>query len=307
MTDFGSDVPFGGVSEKLEEHYGISVPYSAAREITGRHAEAVKGREKLLNGIPDKIGTEYIIAETDGTMIPVLEKTDEAGGAERGGLRKTRKGKWKEARLTLAHPAGSVTPYFGCTLGGPDDAGDCLMNCAVRSGLGRNTEVHGVGDGAPWIFRRIDRVFGGRAGYLVDFYHLCEYLSSASKVCAPDDYSDFFSGLKQLMRENRSADVLEKLKPHIEPDSVPDEKAPVRRCHRYIGNRPGQFNYKEASGKGLPVGSGEIESAHRYIIQDRIKIAGAWWKEENAQNIIALRILRANGEWEDYWENNKAA
>jgi hypothetical protein len=32
---------------------------------------------------------------------------------------------------------------------------------------------------------------------------------------------------------------------------------------------------------GLPIGSGEIESAHRYVIQNRLKIAGAWWKMEN--------------------------
>jgi len=90
--------------------------------------------------------------------------------------------------------------------------------------------------------------------------------------------------------------------PYTEPASVNDDKAPVRRCIRYIMNRPGQSDYKEAVENGLPVGSGEIGSAHRYIIQKRLKIAGAWWDENNAKNMLSLRVLRANGDWEGYWK-----
>jgi len=48
---------------------------------------------------------------------------------------------------------------------------------------------------------------------------------------------------------------------------------------------------------------GEIESAHRYVIQERLKIAGAWWKEDNAQNMLGLRTIRANNDWDDYWDS----
>ena len=51
------------------------------------------------------------------------------------------------------------------------------------------------------------------------------------------------------------------------------------------------------------------KSAHRYIIQDRLKLAGAWWTDENAYNMLALRTLRANNAWESYWDrlNHQAA
>ncbi|MCP4348241.1 MAG: hypothetical protein GY795_22360 [Desulfobacterales bacterium] len=307
VTDFGADVPFGKVSGKLEEHYGISIPYSAAHDITEKHAKEIKDNEILRNVIPGEPGVESVIAETDGTMVPVTDTADKVTEGEPADRRKTGKGRWKEARLTLTHPEGSVNPFFGCTPGGPDEAGDQLLNCAIRSGLGQDTKVHCVGDGALRIAGQADRVFGVQAEFLIDFYHLCDYLSSASKICAPDDYPSFFDRQKQLMKENQMSAVLEELRPYIEPDSVPDEKAPVRCCHRYIRNRPGQFDYKGASENGLPIGSGEIESARRYIIQNRLKIAGARWKEDNAQNMISLRVLRANGDWEDYWGNNKAA
>jgi hypothetical protein len=52
------------------------------------------------------------------------------------------------------------------------------------------------------------------------------------------------------------------------------------------------------------IGSGEVESRHRSVIQKRMKIPGAWWREDNAENM--LRSLRANRDWQDYW-NQQAA
>jgi hypothetical protein len=67
------------------------------------------------------------------------------------------------------------------------------------------------------------------------------------------------------------------------------------------------MNCKKALAQGLPIGSGEIESAHRYIIQKCLKIAGAWRKEDHAKKMMSLRAHRANGEWNFYWGKNFAA
>ena len=75
----------------------------------------------------------------------------------------------------------------------------------------------------------------------------------------------------------------------------------MRSCHRYIRNRPDHLDSKNTLAEGLPIGSGEIESAHRHVIQKRLKIAGAWWKIDNAGKMLALRVLRANGDWNRYW------
>jgi len=297
ITDFGADVSFNRIPEKLYEHYGITIPYSQIRNITERHAEAVKENECPETEVPERDGVEYIIGGTDGTMIPIVDTCE--GLSDRI---KTRKCRWKEAKLMPAHAKGSVSPVSGCTLGGADEAGDGLLNCAIHAGMGHKTKVHCIGDGAAWIVNQTDRVFGSQADYLIDFYHLCEYLSCAAEVCAHDDPSVFFTKQKQLMKEGYVSEVLTELRTYIEPDSVPDTKSPVRRCYNYIMNRPGQFDYKKAWENDLPIGSGEIESAHRYIIQKRLKIAGAWWKENNAGNMLSLRIFRANGHWEKYWE-----
>jgi len=59
-------------------------------------------------------------------------------------------------------------------------------------------------------------------------------------------------------------------------------------------------------GTTLPIGSGEVESAHRYVIQKRLKLPGAWWRKDNAQAMLNLRVARANHRRDHYW-NAKAA
>jgi len=109
------------------------------------------------------------------------------------------------------------------------------------------------------------------------------------------------------MKSGDSNAVLKVLAPHLEAPTVDDKEAPVRACHRYISNRPGQFEYPRALAADLPIGSGHIESAHRYVILQRLTLSGAWWKLTNAAKMLALRVTRGNGNWDLYWESTKPA
>ena len=80
-----------------------------------------------------------------------------------------------------------------------------------------------------------------------------------------------------------------------------DEQAPVRVCHGCLSARKDQLNDPEAIAGGLPIGSGEIESAHRYVTQKRLHLPAAWWLVEHAEHRLALRINRLNGDREAYW------
>jgi hypothetical protein len=53
--------------------------------------------------------------------------------------------------------------------------------------------------------------------------------------------------------------------------------------------------------------TGEVEGGHRRAIQKRLKLSGAWWKEENAEKMLALRVIRANDEWQSYWSEARQA
>lgn len=301
MVDFGADHAFGQVPDKLQEHYGISLPTSTIRRVTEYHAQQMREKQRLGVGIPDKPGCVYVVAETDGSLVPIVEVDAEAPDKRKG-----KKESWKEARLCLAHELGSVTPYFGVEFQeGVERAGAVWFDCARRAGFGRKTHVHAVGDGAPWIREQVERQFGAQGHYLVDFYHACGYLGQAAVACAGESgKARWLEQQKTALREGRVEAVMAALQPHMEAPEVVDSQAPVRACHRYFRNRPGQFDYPGAKARGLPIGSGEIESAHRYIIQERLKLPGAWWKANHARDMLALRVVRANREWEGYWRDS---
>jgi len=211
---------------------------------------------------------------------------------------------WQEARLAMAHPQGSTTPKFDATFQkSVDDAGKSRLNCAVKAGFGAKTKMHAVSDGAPWIANQFDEKFGVQGSYLVDFYHVCEYLAEAAKSCCPNHANEWVEEQKKLLKNNEYMKVISNLKEHIEADCSDTKSAPVYACHRYLSNRIDQLNYKSAIEKELPIGSGEIESANRYVVQKRLKLAGAWWKAENVNPMLALRVTRANDEWDAYWKD----
>ena len=101
--------------------------------------------------------------------------------------------------------------------------------------------------------------------------------------------------------------MLAELEKDVEAETVVAADAPVRACQKYLSNRRENVDYKGALERGLPIGSGEIESGNKSVIQNRLKIAGAWWKAENAEKMLALRVNRANGEWNAYWKQQRRA
>jgi hypothetical protein len=300
ITDFAADQPFAQARIKLREHYGFEIGESTIQRITLGHAQNMFEAGRVSQSFPETPGRHKdIIAQTDGGMIPIVEPD-----ANQKDKRKGKKLSWREAKLSMAHAKGSTTPVYAGTIeGGVETAGRQLFECAVRAGFGANSNVHAVGDGAPWIVGQVEERFGAQGSYLIDFYHVCEYLSDAAKAIAPDPAGQetWMEAQKDALKTGRLANVLNALARHCEAPQVDDDQAPVRRCHRYLSGRRSQLNYREALAQDLPIGSGEIESAHRYIAQKRLKLPGAWWRVEHAEYMLALRITRRNGDWPAYW------
>lgn len=298
ITDFGADIAFGRVGEKLKEHYGIAVPLGAAATITYKHAHALDD-EDVVPPVQQGVVPLTLITEADGSMVPVVQFAPPAATGDPD-KRKRRVLSWKEARLSLVRRSTEVEPMFAVTLGDAATTGIALKRLAMAAGLNRHTRVHGVGDGAPWIAEQMELQFGTQSRYLIDFYHLCDYLAGAAHACAPDQSAGWLSCQKDRLKAGQLDAVMATLDPHLEIDAGDGDK-PVRDCYRYIANRPGQFDYPGAIAANLPIGSGEVESAHRFVIQKRLKLPGSWWAPANAQAMLNLRCLRANHRWNDYW------
>jgi hypothetical protein len=301
LTDFGADSSFAQASVKVREHYGVEVSVSAVREMTEKHGLQMQLEAQTEVRWP-AVGVKELIAEIDGTFVPIVEMRD-----TRGDRRKTRESKYTEARLCLAGAPGSVERRYRATVGSVDEAGRSWKACVVEAGAGHNTKLHCVADGAKWIIGQVAAQFGAGAGFLIDFYHLSEYLGKAAAALAGQESKSWLSRAQQQMKENRWPEVLAELEKYMEAETVAEAEAPIRNCRRYIANRQDYLDYQGARERGLPIGSGEIESGNKSIVQNRLKIAGAWWKVENAEKMLALRVNRANGDWNAYWKQQRQA
>ncbi len=294
--------------DKLVEHYGIVLGESTIRRITLGHAKKIVERDKKPLVRPTQSGgSAVVIVEMDGGMVPIVEPD-----STQPDQRKGKKLQWKEAKICLAHAQGSKTLAYGGTLQGDvATAGQQLFNCAARAGLGPRSHIHAVGDGAPWIADQVEDQFGAQSSYLLDFFHACDYLSAAAKAIVTDAerQKKWMDEQKNRLKTQRVNELLQTLQAHVEAPAVEDSNAPVRQCQRYLSHRLEQLDYQSALMHDLPIGSGEIESAHRYIVQQRLKRPGAWWRAANAEHMLALRLNRANRQWDEYWatESQQAA
>lgn len=76
---------------------------------------------------------------------------------------------------------------------------------------------------------------------------------------------------------------------------------PVRACLRYLRGARHYLGYDTALAAGLPIATGVIEGACRYLVKDRMEKTGARWSLAGAEAILRLRALRASGDFDRYW------
>lgn len=135
-----------------------------------------------------------------------------------------------------------------------------------------------VSDGALWLS-------GWLSGWLRDSYPEAVHIL------------DFFHVLEKLALAG-DADWLGRQKARLlngEQQAV--RRAVARSAYRekdkllaYLKNNACRMNYKEYREKGMMISSGPIESAHRTLLQVRMKRSGQRWSEEGCERMAKLRV-----------------
>lgn len=145
---------------------------------------------------------------------------------------------------------------------------------------------------------------------ILDIVHVLEYLWLAGRALfggsSPDAESWVGDRLLSLLTGRSGGyvasairDWAEKRKDHLD---AAGRKAIKKAC-RYLANRVRTrlMRYAEALHDGLPIATGVIEGACRYLVKDRMDRTGARWSLEGAEAVLRLRGLRASGDFDDYW------
>lgn len=78
------------------------------------------------------------------------------------------------------------------------------------------------------------------------------------------------------------------------------QQAILKKVATYFENNAPYMNYHYYLNNGWPIGSGVIEGACRHYVKDRFELSGMRWSVDGAENLLHLRAVAENGDWDDY-------
>ena len=172
---------------------GIALDIKTLRSTAYRYAARARAaQQSAACGLLDRVTGKRVVVSLDGGRVRVRRK-------KRGP--KTKKGRnrfhtdWKEPKLLILYvvgddgrPSQTWAPIIDGTLRGPEAVFALLLSYARQIGLNAADKVLFIADGAPWIWRRLQRLIAAlglsptQVLGLIDFYHAAKQLSDAVKL-----------------------------------------------------------------------------------------------------------------------------
>ena len=286
--DFAINDVYGDCADRWRVHYRAALSETLFRNVVSRVGTECQAadQERLqaeLKPGPEK-PPEVLVAEVDGSFLPIR-------GAE----------PWKEAKVGVIyrHDLEKKTPIPGSA-----------RYVAVVNGLGefapvfedalrveKADQVYTVlwlADGAPHNWRLAEQLLPN-AIQILDWYHAVKHAMDCGKVLLGDE-SPWLPLWQQRAEQLLAAG---------EPDALINELMtcvgllPSRgRAEaltalddliRYYRTNAHRMRYAAFQEAGWPIGSGAAESAHRHVLQVRMKRAGQRWAMRNARRMAGLR------------------
>ncbi len=73
----------------------------------------------------------------------------------------------------------------------------------------------------------------------------------------------------------------------------------VEKAIDHFRSRKESMRFADFRARGLPIGTGVVESAIRRIVNLRLKGPGIFWEVDNAERMLALRAQLKSGRWRE--------
>ncbi len=239
------------------------------------------------------------------------------------GKRKRKKFKveWREPKVVILFDVDKKgrmvrgsRPVIDGTLRGPDALIELVAFHLHRMGAAGAHQVSFVADGAPWIWKRLDWVIAQakldpkRIVEVLDWCHAVHHLSVALAGLPLDEgqRKGLYLRLRGLLKAGKSEEVIAELKVLAVKEPA---DSPMWRELRYLTKHTeaGRLRYDRFRRRGVPLGSGVIESTIRRVINLRLKGSGICWTEDNAEGVFQLRAAVVSGRWEENLERTRGA
>jgi hypothetical protein len=151
-----------------------------------------------------------------------------------------------------------------------------------------------INDGAVWIRNWIEDAYPNAISIL-DYFHALEHLGTfASSIFSDKKAKEkWVESQKSLLLDSKVKQVIKNIKRK-------SNSAESLRLINYYEANIARMDYKKFLNMGCGIiGSGAIESAHRTVVQKRMKQSGQRWSTIGAQNMLNLRVTYMNEKWEN--------
>jgi hypothetical protein len=320
---------YGKVTTILKRILNLNVSTRVVQKIVGEDADDVATyyEQKPPPDVTEE--AEIMVVQADGKGIPmVLEEIAtpqvRLGKGQKRGCKKesivttaytiaSAPRTPKEVVESLFHPehkAENKTPppspqnkHVWATLDGKDAALTRLAQRVARRQGDHIQEQIALADGDPALQKRIETYFPDFT-LILDFIHPNEYLwDVANALFGESDERRLPWVEKQtlLMLSSKTEQVIADLRTLEQQDkrTKRQRKALIKAANYFERNLP-RMDYKTYLGKGWPIASGVIEGACRHFVKDRFELSGMRWTQNGAEQLLHLRAIAENEDWDTY-------
>ena len=213
-------------------------------------------------------------------------------------------------RTQWADPTGRRPAWqarYLAGLGPLAELGPALRRQGAQVGMDRAQRWIALSDGGSGLEDFLEKNFPRVEAVILDFYHAAEYLGELSKALHPgggEAAEAWRAAWCHRLKHEGGAAVLAELRGLVVRGRAAKEclKAVVT----YFTNQSHRMDYPSYRAKGWQIGSGQVESACKTVVGQRLKGAGMRWGEDGADAVCHLRALFRSepGQWEGFWSRN---
>ena len=167
-------------------------------------------------------------------------------------------------------------------------------------------------DGEPKQLRAVKteaRRGGVKVTILADIVHVIEYIWGAARALFGESNTKAEKWVEHrlhaLLAGRSGGEVAKTIRWWEARDDELDAAAhaAIDKTCRYLADRTRTrlLHYQQALRDGLPIATGVIEGACRYVVKDRMDRTGARWSLTGAEAVLRLRAIRASKDFDAYW------
>jgi len=310
---FAVFVPFATAARFVTWCSGVCVsPWAVWQWVQSAGAEAMsrldahlqaleEGVEPQAEAMSAELAQRPLVLSGDGVMAPFRPY----GGRPEG------KTQWREvkvgvlARLTSYRTrSGQVVTRLAqhrlvAVLGEIDDFKRRFWFEALRQGIRRAPVVVWLSDGGRGFWGLYRERFKGYTQGILDFYHAAQNLWKGAAAWLDGRTTQarrWFGWARHRLRQGHADDVLGDLAEAMEMETLAEANVEtLKKVYAYLDAHRDHIDYATYKDLGLPLGSGMVESACKWLIQQRFKGVGMRWSEQGFNHLLHLRLTWING------------